>query len=167
MLTATDEKIWVLDKDTYSVSWPADSKSWLLEKTDLETVDNVVRALIAAINVDNYEDGSDFGYVFLLIDIAQVLKDMLENDAVFAVPIIGRPFRIKLPHTIITVPCKDADISRIENSLFYFFARLLVQWPEDEITSHRTPDQRLSNNYPGQIKKLISEYRLNKPKNEL
>lgn len=167
MLTATDEKIWVLDKDTYSVSWPADSKSWLLEKTDLETVDKVVRDLIAAINVDNYEDGSDFGYVFLLIDIAQVLKDMLENDAVFAVPIIGRPFRIKLPHTIITVPCKDADISRIENSLFYFFARLLVQWPEDEITSHRTPDQRLSNNYPGQIKKLISEYRLNKPKNEL
>lgn len=159
MSTATDEKLWVLDKDTYSASWPADSKSWFLEKTDIETVDNVVRELIEAINVDNYEDGSDFGYVFLLIDMAQVLKDMLNNGAVFSIRIIGRPFRIRLPHTIITVPCKDADISRIENSLFYFFGRLLVQWPEDEILSNRTPDQRLSNNYPDQIEKLLSNYR--------
>lgn len=161
MLTATDEKIWVLDKDTYSVSWPAENNFWLLEKKDLEIARNVIGDLMARINVENDDDGdSDFGYVFLLTDMSLVIADMLSEGAAFTIRIVDKPFIVQLPHTSIKVRCKDTDQSKIESSLFYFFARLLVQWSSEATVNNETPDMRFYNNYQSRIEKLLNEYKL-------
>lgn len=154
------EKIWVLSKSSCSDPWPTNGSFWLLEKKDADTARRVLKDLIRAINVDGNDGDDDVNYAILASSMSLVIANMLDAGAALSVRIIDKPFAVQLPHTYIEVRFKETDQNIIENSLFYFFARLLVQWSAEVDIDKKSPSECFSQNCIEKIIELLKNYQV-------
>lgn len=152
------EKIRVLSKSNCNDPWPTNSSVWLLEKKDIDTARRVLRDLIRAINVDGEDGEDDINYAVLASSMSLVIGNMLDEGAALSVKIVDKPFAVQLPHTYIEVHFREKDQNIIENSLFYFFARLLVQWSAEVDIDKKSPSECFSQDCIKKIIELLNNY---------
>ena len=100
----------------------------------------------------------NINYAVLASSMSLVIGNMLDDGAALSVKIVDKPFAVQLPHTYIEVHFREKDQNIIENSLFYFFARLLVQWSAEVDIDEKSPSEFFSQDCIKKIIELLNNY---------